>query len=281
MMAFVASFPTVGSLSLRGAPLRQQASCPARTVSMKLDPEAPPEGRIDRFYPAKGRHFAPTINMHNVEGFELVNSLGLDFVEAPLDLDAAAKLRASIEVPFLSEEAGFRFSELFCSEPTNSAAETAVERYFPAARRFEVPLIEFEGIDDDGKVRGLERECKFRVTSANAFVDSTLDDSPTEEAAAKEKELRLPSFVRMAYGEAIRNMAPLIEIEDDGEERSISVSSEVVRGGPDPALYDADKFDNCAPKIELKKELFDGDISAFLAVSCAEVQLQLNALPSA
>lgn len=247
---------------------------------MNLDPEAPPEGRVNRFYPAKGRHFAPIVNMHNVEEFELVNSLGLDFVEVPLDLDAAAKLRASIEVPFLSEEAGFLYSELFCTELTNPTAESAAERYFPAARRYEVPLIEFKGFDDEGKVRGREGDCSFRVSTANTFVDSTLDDSPTEEASAKEKDVVLPSIVRMAYGKAIRNMAPFIEFTD-GEERGISVSSEVVRGGPDPALYDADKFDNSAPKIEIKRELFDGDRSAFVAVSCEEVQLQLNALPSA
>lgn len=262
-MAFVSPLPNASSAGLRGAMLRAPATCSARSnTEMALATDAPPESRVAPYYPAKGRHLAPFLNLQNVEGFELMNKIGLNFVEAPLDLASAAELRASFKFPFLSEETGFNFADLFCSESTDPAATSVVDRHFPPARRYEVPIIELTGGDED--------ECNLTVSLGHAFVDTDLDDTPVEEAAAP---TGMPSAVRAAYGDMVRNKAPVIEFGSG--ELSISVSVQDITGEPGKSLYPA-KFDNCAPEILMKRPAFDDDISAFISVGSEEVQLELN-----
>lgn len=266
-MAFVNPVSLAGSKAILGERVRGTSVCsPTRGPKMSADTDAPPESRVEPYYPAKGRFLAPRLSLMSVEGCELLNTVQLDFSAPALDLAEAGRLKAALSAPILSESFAFDYNGLFSYEAEDSAASNVVDRYYPAERRYEVPVVTFNRADD-------EEDCSFKVEYGNILPDESVNDEPVEGAAVSEGGL--PPVVSRAYGEAVRYLAPVVEFGKG--ELSLSVSMQAITGGPDPSLYPA-KFDFHAPEIVLKREAFEGDSSAFVSVSSPEVQLTgLNA----
>lgn len=263
-MAFVTPL-VLGSSVIRGQRVSHAAVCaPTRGPTMGAATQPPGEGAFDRFYPAKGRFLAPKLSFKHYDGMELLDMIQLDYSEVPLDLAEAARLKGTIKTDFLSKETGFDFGGLFFADAEDASATSAVDRYYPAVRRYEVPLLSFDVSND-------EKACSLKVEYGTVVPEGEVDDEPVTEAA----EEGLPAVVTRSYGDAIRNLAPVIDFGES--ELSLSVSMQAIHGGPDPSAYPS-KFDNCAPEILIKPEMFDGDISAFVSVASPEVQLAgLNA----
>jgi hypothetical protein len=83
-----------------------------------------------------------------------MSKVGLNLVEAPLDLAAAARLRACLILPFVGADVGFNYADLFALRPRDPAATSAVDHFLPPARWNEVPVVKFDGADEGMRVQG-------------------------------------------------------------------------------------------------------------------------------
>lgn len=203
-----------------------------------------------------------------------MNKVGLVMEAVPLDLEAGAALLAAARPSYVKETGDF--ARLFSSSVEDASAEAAPERYFPMARRYEVPWIEIvPGADEGGSVT-----LAVGTVVSEGVEDDAAQDAADAAAAAREgafwKAPAAPEakgVVERNFGAVSRNKAPVIEIGALG----FSIGMQEITGEP-PAGVFADRY-MVAPRIRIKAPAGEWDDSAFVEVSSEEVQLPiLNAL---
>lgn len=237
---------------------------PAVCTSPRMDAEAPPESRISPSYPRATRFEAPCLAFLDVPGFPLLNNVGLNQREIPLDLEAAAAITRSYVTPLLlgePEEGVFPLDALFDGRAADVMASSVAEKYYPLSRRDETPIISV-GSDNEslqvaaGAVQATPPE---ESETAGHPLDFLVNVPPSPQSVVDKK-----------YPKWSRYLAPEITFATMG----LSVGMTAVKGEPEAELYGEDRR-NMAPEIRMKKEMFNGDLSAFIEVANVEVQLPI------
>lgn len=238
-----------------------------RPVSMVS--QTPPESRVARHYPLKGRFQAPTLNLHSVPDCELMSKIGLVMEEVPLDLEYAASVMESLRADYVKETGDF--PELFVKDASDTETSHPMERYFPKIRRNEAPIIEITGnASEPGSVTisvgSVIAEAAPDATDEAADIASRSGEFWKQHAAPNAREVILRN-----YGTVDRNKAPVIVVNEG--ELGVSLAMESIEGSPDMGVY-ADRH-MLAPTIRMKRPMGDWDSTGFIEVGCEEVQLPI------
>lgn len=235
-----------------------------------MDAQAPPESRVAPYYPVEGRFEAPHLNIFNAPDFPLVNKIGLIMEEVVLDQEAAADILSTYRPAYVKES--YDFKSLFSSDCEDVTADNAVDRYFPAARRNEVPVIDINGnTEEDGSV----------ILAVGTIVPDGVEDGASTHTEAESIAAREGCFwkkgvavdaedaIERNFGTIDLSKAPVISFG----ELSVSLGMEEITGQAAAGVY-ADRYMQ-APGIRMKAPMGDWDSSGFLEVCSEEVQLPL------
>lgn len=192
--------------------------------------------------------------------------------EVPLDMKAGAAILAEYRPGYVKESGDF--SNLFSSDIEDTSAESPADRYFPATRRYEVPVIGITGnTEEQGSV----------TLAVGKIVPGEVDDGPAAATEAADVAAREGPFWKRSvkpgaedavlrnFGEIDRNKAPVIDLSSG--DLAVSVVMQEITGQPAADMY-ANRYMQ-APLIRIKAPAGEWDNSAFIEVSSEEVQLPI------
>ncbi|KAK1865586.1 hypothetical protein I4F81_008115 [Pyropia yezoensis] len=245
-MAFVSTF--AGLALTPRAEVRRGARRPAVTM---VDSMPPPARLYEAAFPAAGRFHAPVITVRST-GEDASSRVAVAAPEIALDTATAAEVlgNATLRVA-LSTEGGS--GALFRGPATDAAASSVVDRCYPPARRYEMPVI---NLDASGEW-------------LSVAVSRWLSTRPASSPAA---------VVDAAFPPTTRGLAP--EIVFAPGTLGVSLAMTPATGGvPDEAAYEdfVSKGLHCAPRIDIRAPAGAWDeVGGYISVASEEVQLPMD-----
>lgn len=281
-MAFVSTF--AGLALTPRAEVRRGARRPAVTM---VDSMPPPARLYEAAFPAAGRFHAPVITVRST-GEDASSRVAVAAPEIALDTATAAEVldNATLRVA-LSTEGGS--GALFRGPATDAAASSVVDRCYPPARRYEMPVINLDASGEWLSV-AVSRLTTVDGVAAEAAAEAAAAAAATAEGAFWKKRSGTPGWlstrpasspaavVDAAFPPTTRGLAPEIVFAPGA--LGVSLAMTPATGGvPDEAAYEdfVSKGLHCAPRIDIRAPAGAWDeVGGYISVASEEVQLPMD-----
>lgn len=281
-MAFVSTFAGAALSSRTEA--RRCAHRP--TVSM-VDSAPPPARLYDAAFPAAGRFHAPFIAVQST-GDDATSIVSVAAPEVALDMATAAEVfsTAALRVALTTEGGS---GALFRGPAADGAAASVVDRYYPPARRYEMPVINLDSAGEWLSV-AVSRLTTVENVAAEMVAEAEAAAAATAEGAFWKKRSGTPGWlstrpaaspaavVDAAFPPNTRGLAP--EIVFAPGTLGVSLAMTPATGGvPDEAAYEVyvSKGLHFAPRIDIRAPAGPWDnVGGYISVASEEVQLPMD-----
>ncbi|GAB0490461.1 hypothetical protein MMPV_001698 [Pyropia vietnamensis] len=261
--------------------------CAHRPTVTMVDSAPPPARLYEAAFPAAGRFHAPFIAVRST-GDDATSVVSVAAPEVPLDVDAAAKVfnTAAFRVALTTEGGS---GALFRGPISDGAAASVVDRYYPPARRYEMPVISLDSAGEWLSV-AVSRSTTVEKVAAEKAAETEAAAAATKEGAFWKKRSGTPGWlstrpaaspaavVDAAFPQNTRGLAP--EIVFAPGTLGVSLAMTPATGGvPDEAAYEGyvSQGLHCAPRIDIRAPAGPWDnVGGYISVASEEVQLPMD-----